>query len=177
VLPALACYILPVHQIIPANTPAHIAEIRQLFTEYAEWLQVSLCFQGFQQELAELPGKYAPPRGAMLLAVDGDQVVGCVALRPLEDGDVCEMKRLYVRAEAQGQHVGERLVNAIIAEARRLGYDRMRLDTLLGKMDKAIAIYRRAGFEEIAPYYDNPYPVLFFELELRRPDSRKTAIP
>ncbi len=171
-LPALACYILPVHQIIPANTPAHIAEIRQLFIEYAEWLQVSLCFQGFQQELAELPGKYAPPRGALLLASDGEQVVGCVALRPLEDDDVCEMKRLYVRPVAQGQHVGERLVNAIIAEARKLGYDRMRLDTLLGKMEKAISIYRRVGFREIAPYYESPYPTLFLELDLPNPDSR-----
>ena len=160
------------HQIIPATTSAHISEIRQLFTEYAEWLQVSLCFQGFQQEMAELPGKYAPPRGALLLALDADQVVGCVALRPLEDEDVCEMKRLYVRPEAQGQHVGERLVNAIIAEARRLGYDRMRLDTLLGKMDKAIAIYRRAGFREIAPYYESPYPTLFLELDLRKRNSR-----
>jgi len=161
-----------VYQIIPATTAAHIAEIRQLFVEYAEWLQVSLCFQGFQQELAELPGKYAPPRGAMLLAVDGDQVVGCVALRPLEDDDVCEMKRLYVRPVAQGQHLGEQLVKAIIVEARGIGYRSMRLDTLPGKMDKAISLYRRAGFREIAPYYDNPYPVLFFELDLRRPDSR-----
>lgn len=154
------------YQIIPATTSAHIAEIRELFVEYAEWLQVNLCFQGFQQEVAELPGKYAPPDGALLLAVYGDQAVGCVALRPLEDDDVCEMKRLYVRPEARGQHVGERLIKAIIAEAQRIGYRSMRLDTLPGKMDKAIAIYRRAGFREIAPYYDNPYPVLYLELEL-----------
>jgi len=166
-------HFLPVYQIIPATTPAHIEEIRQLFTEYAEWLQVSLCFQGFQQEMAELPGKYAPPRGALLLAVDGEHVVGCVALRPLEDEDVCEMKRLYVRPAAQGQHLGERLINAIISEARRLGYDKMRLDTLPEKMGKAIAIYRRAGFQQIAPYYDNPYPVLFLELDLRNRYSRE----
>lgn len=153
------------YEIIPAVTPAHIAAVRELMVEFADWLQVNLCFQGFQQELAELPGKYAPPRGALLLAMNGEAPVGCVALRPLE-GNVCEMKRLYVRPVAQGQHLGERLVNAIISEGRRLGYDAMRLDTLPGKMDKAIAIYRRAGFREIAPYYDNPYPVLFLELDL-----------
>jgi ribosomal protein S18 acetylase RimI-like enzyme len=160
-----------VYEIIPAITPAHIAEVRHLFGEYAEWLQVNLCFQGFQQELAELPGKYAPPKGAILLAVDGERVVGCVALRPLEE-NICEMKRLYVRPVAQGQHVGERLVNAIISEGRRLGYDKMRLDTLPEKMGKAIGIYRRAGFLEIAPYYENPYPVLFLELDLRMVDPR-----
>ena len=155
------------YQIIPATTPEHIAEVRELFLEYAQWVQVNLCFQGFQEEVASLPGKYAPPQGAILLAVDGDAVVGCVALRPLE-GNVCEMKRLYVRPAAQGQHVGERLVNAIIEEARRLGYDTMRLDTLPDRMHKAIAIYQRAGFREIAPYYENPYQVLFMELDLRK---------
>jgi putative acetyltransferase len=151
--------------IIPATTSAHIEAARELFLEYATWLNVNLCFQGFQQELAELPGKYAPPRGALLLAMDGTNPVGCVALRPLEN-DICEMKRLFVRPAAQGHRLGERLVEAIIAEARRLNYSAMRLDTLPGKMDRAIDLYRRAGFHEIPPYYENPYPVLFLELNL-----------
>ena len=158
------------YQIIPATTPEHIAEVRELFLEYAQWVEVNLCFQGFQEELALLPGKYAPPKGVILLASDGDAVVGCVALRPLEE-TVCEMKRLFVRPVAQGQHVGERLINAIIEEARRLGYDTMRLDTLPDRMQKAIAIYQRAGFREIAPYYENPYPVLFMELDLLKVDG------
>ena len=152
--------------IVPATTSAHVEAARELFLEYAAWLNVNLCFQGFQQELAELPGKYAPPRGALLLAVDSEKPVGCVALRPFK-GDVCEMKRLFVRPAAQGHHLGERLIAAIVDEARRLKYSAMRLDTLPGKMDRAIDLYRRIGFHEIAPYYDNPYPVLFLELNLR----------
>jgi putative acetyltransferase len=152
--------------IIPATTPAHVEAARELFLEYAAWLQVDLCFQGFQQELADLPGKYASPRGALLLAMDRDHPVGCIALRPLEN-DICEMKRLFVRPAAQGRHLGERLINAIIAEARRLNYSAMRLDTLPGKMDRAIDLYRRAGFHEIPAYCENPYPVLFLELDLR----------
>jgi putative acetyltransferase len=153
------------YDIIPATTASHIEAARELFLEYATWLNVNLCFQGFEQEVATLPGKYAPPRGSLLLVKDGDRAVGCIALRPLEDG-VCEMKRLFVRREAQGHRLGERLVNAIIAEARRLNYSAMRLDTLPGKMDRAIELYRRVGFREIPPYYENPYPVLFLELDL-----------
>jgi putative acetyltransferase len=160
------------YEIIPATTTIHVEAARELFLEYAAWLNVNLCFQGFEQELATLPGKYAPPRGALLLAMDGDRAVGCIALRPLENS-VCEMKRLFVRPEAQGHRLGERLINAIIAKARRLNYSAMRLDTLPGKMDRAIELYRRAGFHEIpAYYYDNPYPVLFLELNLQ---TAKTA--
>src|SRR4051794_33471383 len=133
------------YEIIPATTPAHIEAARELFLEYAAFLNVDLCFQGFQQELADLPGKYAPPRGALLLAMRGDHPGGCIALRPL-DADICEMKRLFVRPAAQGHRLGKRLVNSIIAEARRLNYSAMRLDTLPGKMDIAIDLYRRAGF-------------------------------
>jgi putative acetyltransferase len=163
------------HQIIPATIPAHVEAARELFLEYAAFLNVNLCFQGFEQELATLPGKYAPPGGTLLLAMDGDHAVGCVALRPLED-DVCEMKRLFVRPDAQGHRLGERLINAIIAEARRLNYSAMRLDTLPGKMDRAINLYRRVGFQEIpAYYYDNPYPVLFLELNLQAPKAEPTS--
>ena len=154
------------HQIIPASTPVHVEAARELFREYEAYLDVNLCFQGFEQELATLPGKYAPPRGTLLLAMDDDHAVGCIALRPLED-NICEMKRLYVRPEAQGHRLGERLVNEIIAEARRLNYSAMRLDTLPGKMDRAIGLYRRVGFREIPPYCENPYPVLYLELDLQ----------
>src|SRR3954452_7927258 len=163
------------HQIIPATIPAHVEAARELFLEYAALLNVSLCFQGFEQELATLPGKYAPPRGALLLAMDGDHAVGCIALRPLEN-NICEMKRLFVRPEAQGHRLGERLINAIIAEARRLNYSAMRLDTLPGKMDRAIELYRRVGFREIPAYYfDNPYPVLFLELNLQTGKAAPTS--
>jgi putative acetyltransferase len=153
------------YEIIPATTQAHVEAARELFLEYAAWLKLDLCFQGFQQELAELPGKYAPPHGALLLAMSGTKPVGCVALRPLKN-DICEMKRLFVRPEAQGHRLGERLITAIVDEARSRNYSAMRLDTIPGKMDHAIGLYQRYGFREIPPYYENPYPVLFLELSL-----------
>ena len=140
-----------------------LEEVRALFLEYARELGFSLCFQGFDAELAELPGAYAPPRGALLLAGE----LGCVALRPLDAG-TAEMKRLYVRPAARGQGLGLELAEAAIAEARALGYARMVLDTIAGAMDRAIAMYRALGFREIAPYYHNPIPgALYLELRLR----------
>ena len=138
-------------------------EVRGLFFEYARELGFSLCFQGFDAELAQLPGAYAPPRGALLLA----PARGCVALRPL-DATTAEMKRLYVRPEGRGRKLGLALAQAAIDEARALGYARMVLDTVAGTMDKAIALYRALGFREIAPYYQNPIPgALYLELQLR----------
>ena len=149
----------------PATSAGDIAEARRLFKEYEASLDVDLRYQGFEQELAGLPGAYAPPRGRLLLAVDDSAPAGCVALRPLGD-DVGEMKRLYVRPVARGQRVGRLLAEAVIREARLIGYARMRLDTLPSMKD-ALALYRALGFEEIAPYYASPVAgTRFMELPL-----------
>jgi ribosomal protein S18 acetylase RimI-like enzyme len=127
-----------------------------------------LCFQNFEQELAELPGKYSPPEGRLLLALDDERLAGCVALRRL-DALTCEMKRLYVRAEARGKGLGRRLAEAAIEEARATGYKRMRLDTLPSKMKEANIIYHSLGFGKINPYYHNPVnEAVFMELDLER---------
>jgi GNAT superfamily N-acetyltransferase len=143
-----------------------IASARQLFREYEAWLGMSLCFQGFEDALATLPGKYAIPDGRLLLAYSNDELAGCIALRKLED-NVCEMKRLFVRDGFRGQKIGVSLIERIIAEARRSGYEKMRLDTYPPKMGKAVSLYEAHGFLPIPPYYDNPHDdVLFMELSL-----------
>lgn len=153
-------------RIFQANSHDQIQEARKLFREYETGLGISLCFQNFEQELANLPGDYQPPSGRLLLCEFDDAVAGCIALRELEQG-VCEMKRLYVRPEFRGKGLGKALVSAIINEAAELGYKRMRLDTLPGRMDEAIALYRTLGFKEIEPYYQNPAPeTLYMELAL-----------
>lgn len=152
--------------IVEAKTPEQIEQARALFLEYAQSLGFSLCFQSFDKELAELPGDYAPPDGRLLLALVGGRAAGCVALHKLEDG-VCEMKRLYLRPESRGTGAGRALAERIIAEARAIGYRRMRLDTVAGTMDAAIALYRRLGFRQIAPYRENPIAgALYMELTL-----------
>jgi len=136
-------------------------EIRMLLREYAASLPFALDFQDFDRELAELPGAYAPPRGALLVA----RGAGCVGLRPIDD-TTCELKRLYVRPSARGAGLGRRLAEAVVAEARRLGYEEMRLDTVPG-MDSAQSLYERLGFREIPPYRPNPIPgARFLELQL-----------
>ncbi|HEY0388803.1 MAG TPA: GNAT family N-acetyltransferase [Gaiellales bacterium] len=142
--------------------------MRGLFRDYAASLDFDLCFQGFDEELASLPGRYARPGGCVLLArVDGEvEASGCVALRPLEAG-ACEMKRLYVRPAGRGRGVGRALAEAVIAEARRAGYACMRLDTIDPLMGEAIALYRALGFADIPPYTANPVPgARYLELAL-----------
>ncbi len=153
-------------KLIQAQSAEDLTRARELFEEYAAGLGISLCFQNFEGEVAELPGKYIPPSGRLLLAVKNNQAAGCVALRKLGDG-VCEMKRLYVRPDFRGTGLGRTLAEWIIQSAREIGYQRMRLDTLPGKMDAAIAMYRSLGFKEIEPYYDNPVEgAVFMELIL-----------
>jgi putative acetyltransferase len=152
--------------LIQVKSDEEVEQARRLFEEYAAWLGFNLCFQNFDKELAELPGNYAPPNGRLLLATNNNDVAGCIALRKIGDG-ICEMKRLYVRPDFRGTGLGRLLVNTIIEAARKIGYSRMRLDTLPGKMDQAIAMYRRVGFKNIEPYYNNPVEgAAFMELEL-----------
>jgi ribosomal protein S18 acetylase RimI-like enzyme len=152
--------------IVQAETPEQIEETRRTFREYEAWLGMSLCFQGFEEELRDLPGKYTPPDGRLFLAYQGEELAGCIALRKLEDG-VCEMKRLFVHDRFRGHRIGVQLIEKIIDEARSIGYGKMRLDTYPPKMGKAVALYERYGFREIPPYYDNPHEdVLYMELEL-----------
>jgi ribosomal protein S18 acetylase RimI-like enzyme len=152
--------------IIQAQSINDIDHTRELFREYEAWLEVDLCFQNFEKELAELPGGYASPDGRLLLAVVDEKVAGCVALRKIGDG-TCEIKRLFVRHEFRGHGLGRKLAQAIIHQAKQIGYERMRLDTLPPKMNDAIALYRSLGFKEIEPYYNNPVPgAKFMELNL-----------
>ena len=153
-------------QIIEVHKSEHLATIRELFGEYAREIKVDLCFQDFDGELAGLPGKYAPPEGRLFLARADDQAIGCVALRKIGEG-ICEMKRLYVRPALRGKGLGRTLANVVIAAARQMGYERMRLDTL-ATMEAAIALYESLGFRRIAPYYDNPNSgATFMELKQR----------
>jgi GNAT superfamily N-acetyltransferase len=157
----------PLTEIVWADSADYIEHARELFKEYEAWLEVDLCFQNFERELAELPGKYAPPDGRLLLAVENGEAAGCVALRKFGEG-ICEIKRLFLRPQFRGKGRGRQLAERIIAEAKQIGYERMRLDTLPPKMNDAIALYRSLGFKEIEAYYDNPVPgAKFMELDLR----------
>lgn len=159
--------------LILGHAPEHVPDVRALFQEYADAIQVDLCFQGFAQELAGLPGAYAPPSGRLLLARCDGALAGCVGLRPFEPdharaagGRVCEMKRLYVRPAFRGRGIGRKLATAVVDAARAIGYERMRLDTL-AHMAAAIALYRSLGFADVPPYRHNPLPrATYMELNL-----------
>jgi len=145
--------------IAPARSTIELTSAAALFRAYAKTLPVDLAPQGFSQELASLPGLYAPPTGELLLAKRGDHVLGCIALKPLEPPATAEIKRLFVRPQARGKGVGKALVEAAIITAQRLGYGEIKLDTLL-EMTGAIALYKAAGFASIPPYGSHPYPGL-----------------
>jgi ribosomal protein S18 acetylase RimI-like enzyme len=177
--------------IIQASSSLHIAQARELFQEYGASLGFDLCFQSFEAELAGLPGDYAPPSGRLLLAfadagltnADRTTPAGVIALHAFADPlsafanrrsdptseRICEMKRLYVRPQFRGQRIGQQLIDTLISAAREIGYTRLRLDTIVGHMDKAIALYRSYGFKEIPSYRLNPVEgVIYMELDLTR---------
>jgi len=157
--------------IIMVLTAKQVEGARTLFLEYASSLGFSLHFQEFESELRSLPGEYAPPVGALMLAVEEEQLIGCVALRKITD-DTCEMKRLYVRPAFRGKGIGRRLAIAVTEEARRIEYARIRLDTV-ASMREAISLYRSLGFKEIEPYRYNPIEgASFMELVLERRVSK-----
>jgi putative acetyltransferase len=152
--------------IFQAQTDKHIHDIRILFREYETALGVDLCFQSFEEELANLPGKYAPPRGSLLLAEGDDGVAGCAAMRKIAE-HFCEMKRLFVRPPYRGLGIGRMLAQEIICRARHSGYRIMYLDTL-EILERAIALYKSLGFQETDPYYHNPLDgVVYLKLDLR----------
>jgi len=152
-------------KIIRAESKKHIDMVRELFTEYEEFLGVDLCFQDFEKELESLPGPYGPPDGVMFIALKGEDAAGCVAVKSLGEGR-CEMKRLFVRPAYRRRGLGRELAEKVIAEAAGKGYSAMRLDTL-SRLKEAMNLYLSLGFKEIPPYYHNPLPdVVFLELEL-----------
>ncbi|MFC1822125.1 GNAT family N-acetyltransferase [Thermodesulfobacteriota bacterium] len=154
-------------EIVRVTTVDHLKHIELLFREYEEFLGVDLSFQGFEAEVEKLPGKYAGPKGALLLATDGIAAMGCVAVREL-DGEECEMKRLYVKPENRGNGLGRRLAKGIIEEAVDLGYSLMRLDTLV-RLKEAMQLYESLGFNKTGLYYDNPLSgVEYWELSLKK---------
>ena len=157
-------------QITRATTPEQLSAIKTLFLEYAAFLNADLSFQNFRQELAQLPGYYAPPGGDLLLAQYDSSPAGCVAVRQLTPG-ICEMKRLFVRPQYRKDGIGKTLASEIVAIARRLGYRKMRLDSLTTLAD-AVRLYRKMGFYEIGAYCHNPLPgAVYMELDLEKEDK------
>jgi len=152
---------------IEARSAKHFQDTKFIFSEYQNFIGIDLSFQDFQTELAEIPGNYAAPRGAIILAYENDVCIGCVALRPISD-TICEMKRLFVKPEFQGKGIGKELTGRIVKKAKEIGYLKMRLDTL-DTMESAMHLYRQIGFNEITPYYHNPIKnARYFECDLQR---------
>jgi putative acetyltransferase len=161
-------------QIRQASSPSDLATARTLFQEYADDLGVDLCFQGFAEELAQLPGSYAPPHGRLLIAWVDDFAAGCVALRQFSES-ICEMKRLFVRPAFRGRGIGKKLVDAIIREANEIGYTTMCLDTL-PTLTAATQLYESVGFVRRAPYYDTPLiETVFMELALSEATKNRST--
>ena len=153
-------------RIIRASSPAEIAAVRQLFEEYVAWLGFSLDYQGFPEEFAGLPGRYAPPEGTLLIATCDSAPAGCGAFRPLSS-EICEMKRVFVRPVYRGRKLGLAIIHRLIEEARLIGYKSMRLDTVADRMGDAVRLYQALGFQEIPPYYKSSQPgTKYFELQL-----------
>jgi ribosomal protein S18 acetylase RimI-like enzyme len=151
--------------IVPAGAKNDLRQVKILFEEYAATLDFALDFQNFEEELATLPGGYAPPEGCLLLAFHRDQVAGCVALRKI-DRDICEMKRLFVRPSFRHLGIGKSLAQSVIQEAKKKSYTRKRLDTV-PSMKEARSLYESLGFREIPAYCHNPVPgAVFLELEI-----------
>lgn len=148
------------------SQPERMGEVKDLFLEYARYLEVDLCFQDFAAELEQLPGEYAPPEGTLLLARAGEKAVGCGALRRIS-ADTCELKRLYVQPAYRGRGIGRKLLSLLIEKAEELDYRYIRLDTL-ARLEEALNLYRSFGFQEIEPYRYNPLPeVIYMELDVR----------
>ncbi len=156
----------PAVELRPAAGPEDMATLRSLFLEYRDWLQVDLCFQDFETELATLPGGYAPPKGGLWIASVDGELAGCIGFRPHDVTGACEMKRLWLRPAYRGLGLGRRLAVICIESARAAGYRSICLDTL-SFMDAARALYAELGFHEIPAYYDNPLEdVRYLELDL-----------
>lgn len=150
----------PTIQFITPDSPEQLSAIRQIFTEYAEQLGIDLCFQNFAAELADLPGEYGAPTGALLLALVDGEIAGCCGLRALDSANypnAAEMKRLYVRKAFRGFGLGRQLAESVLDAARMAGYHSVLLDTL-DDMESARALYAELGFADIPPYYPNPIP-------------------
>ena len=150
-------------EFVDAEANGSIEDARTIFREYEKWLGLDLCFQGFEEEMRSLPGRYAKPDGRLILAYKDGELAGGIALRKIEEG-ICEMKRLYLRENSRGGGIGRELIEKLIEEARKIGYKKMRLDTFPPKMGKAVQLYESHGFYEIPAYYENPYDgVLYME--------------
>ncbi|HMU32720.1 MAG TPA: GNAT family N-acetyltransferase [Pyrinomonadaceae bacterium] len=150
-------------EFVDAEANGSIEDARTIFREYEKWLGLDLCFQGFEEEVRSLPGRYAKPDGRLILAYKDGELAGGIALRKIGDG-ICEMKRLYLRENSRGGGIGRELIEKLIEEARSIGYKKMRLDTFPPKMGKAVRLYESHGFYEIPAYYENPYDgVLYME--------------
>jgi putative acetyltransferase len=154
--------------LVQANSADDIVSARELFLEYAASLGFSLCFQSFDEELATLPGRYAPPQGRLLLACVDGNLAGCGALRPLDTAKrICEMKRLYARPAFRGRGLGRKIAIELMRQAANAGYTHMRLDTVTDRMREAVALYRTLGFYEIEPYNEHPIAnTMFMEARL-----------